>query len=147
MAQLVEELFVAAFDNEALRQRNDQAAFDVPGGRMVMTTDGYVIHPLFFPGGDIGSLAVHGTVNDVAMAGARPLYLSAGFIIEEGFALADLKRIVDSMARAAKDAGVPVVTGDTKVVERGAADRLFLNTAGIGVVPAGVAGVAGALGS
>jgi hydrogenase expression/formation protein HypE len=143
MQQLVEELFVAAFDNEALNQRNDQAAFDVPpemlkGGRMVMTTDGYVISPLFFPGGDIGSLAVHGTVNDVAMAGAKPLSLSAGFIIEEGFPLADLKRIVDSMARASRDAGVPVVTGDTKVVEKGKGDGIFITTAGIGIVPAGV---------
>jgi hydrogenase expression/formation protein HypE len=138
MAQLVDELFVAAFDNEALNRRNDQAAFAVPGGRMVMTTDGYVISPLFFPGGDIGSLAVHGTVNDVAMAGARPLYLSAGFIIEEGFPLADLKRIVESMARASKDAGVPVVTGDTKVVEKGKGDGIFITTAGIGMVPPGV---------
>lgn len=138
MAQLVEELFVAAFDNEALNQRNDQAAFDVPGGRMVMTTDGYVISPLFFPGGDIGSLAVHGTVNDVAMAGAKPISLSAGFIIEEGFPLADLKKIVDSMARASKDAGVPVVTGDTKVVEKGKGDGIFITTAGIGIVPPGV---------
>ena len=138
MAQLVDEIFVAAFDNEALRQKNDQAAFDVPGGRMVMTTDGYVIHPLFFPGGDIGSLAVHGTINDVAMAGARPLYLSAGFIVEEGFPLADLKRIAVSMARASKEAGVPVVTGDTKVVERGKGDGVFITTAGIGLVPPGV---------
>jgi hydrogenase expression/formation protein HypE len=138
MAQLVEDMFVAAFDNDVLRQRNDQAAFDVPGGRMVMTTDGYVISPLFFPGGDIGSLAVHGTVNDVAMAGARPLYLSAGFIIEEGFPLADLQRIVNSMAQASKDAGVPVVTGDTKVVEKGKGDGVFITTAGIGIVPPGV---------
>jgi hydrogenase expression/formation protein HypE len=143
MAQLVEEMFVAAFDNEALNRRNDQGAFDVPpqllqGGRMVMSTDGHVISPLFFPGGDIGSLAVHGTVNDVAMAGARPIGLSAGFIIEEGFPLADLKRIVDSMARAAKEAGVPVVTGDTKVVEKGKGDGVFITTAGIGVVPPGV---------
>ncbi|MEW5729816.1 MAG: hydrogenase expression/formation protein HypE, partial [Pseudomonadota bacterium] len=138
MAQLVDELFVAAFDNEQLNQRNDQAAFDISGGRMVMTTDGYVIHPLFFPGGDIGSLAVHGTVNDVAMAGAKPLYLSAGFIIEEGFPLYDLKRIVESMAKASRLAGVPVVTGDTKVVERGKGDGVFITTAGIGVVPPGV---------
>ena len=138
MAQLVDELFVAAFDNDALRQRNDQAAFDVPGGRMVMTTDGYVISPLFFPGGDIGSLSVHGTVNDVAMAGAVPLSLSAGFIIEEGFPLADLKRVVDSMAKASKEAGVPVVTGDTKVVEKGKGDGIFITTAGIGMVPPGV---------
>lgn len=143
MAQLVDELFVAAFDNEALNQRNDQAAFEVPpellrGGRMVMTTDGYVISPLFFPGGDIGSLAVHGTVNDVAMAGARPISLSAGFIIEEGFPLSDLKRIVESMAKASRDAGVPVVTGDTKVVEKGKGDGIFITTAGIGMVPPGV---------
>jgi hydrogenase expression/formation protein HypE len=138
MAQLVDDIFVAAFDNEALNRRNDQAAFDVAGGRMVMTTDGYVIHPLFFPGGDIGSLAVHGTVNDVAMAGAVPLSLSAGFIIEEGFPLADLQRIAQSMAQASREAGVPVVTGDTKVVERGKADGVFITTAGIGMVPAGV---------
>ena len=138
MAQLVEEVFVAAFDNEALRQGNDQAAFPVEAGRMVMSTDGYVIHPLFFPGGDIGSLAVHGTINDVAMAGARPLTLSAGFIIEEGFPLADLRRIAQSMARASRQAGVPVVTGDTKVVERGKGDGVFITTAGIGLVPPGV---------
>ena len=138
MAQLVEEMFIKAFDNEALNQRNDQAAFTVPAGRMVMTTDGYVISPLFFPGGDIGSLAVHGTVNDVAMAGAVPLSLSAGFIIEEGFPLADLQRIVLSMAQASREAGVPVVTGDTKVVEKGKGDGLFITTAGIGMVPAGV---------
>ncbi|WP_142848334.1 hydrogenase expression/formation protein HypE [Telmatospirillum sp. J64-1] len=139
MAQLVEEMFLAAFDNDLLRQGNDQAAFAVPPGRMVMSTDSYVISPLFFPGGDIGSLAVHGTINDVAMAGARPLYLSAGFIIEEGFALADLARIVQSMAKASKEAGVPVVTGDTKVVERGKGDGVFINTAGIGVLPEGMA--------
>jgi hydrogenase expression/formation protein HypE len=139
MAQLVEELFLAAFDNEFLAQHNDQAMFPAPGGgRMVMTTDGYVISPLFFPGGDIGSLSVHGTVNDVAMAGAKPIALSASFILEEGLPLADLKRIVDSMARASKDAGVPVVTGDTKVVEKGKADGVFISTAGIGVVPEGV---------
>ncbi|MDR3515876.1 MAG: hydrogenase expression/formation protein HypE [Azospirillaceae bacterium] len=137
-AQLVEELFGAAFDNPLLAQRNDQAAFDVAAGRMVMSTDSFVVSPLFFPGGDIGSLAVHGTVNDVAMAGAVPLYLSAAFILEEGFALADLKRIVDSMAAAARDAGVTIVTGDTKVVERGKGDGVFINTTGIGRVPAGV---------
>ena len=99
-----------------------------------MTTDGYVISPLFFPGGDIGSLAVHGTINDVAMAGARPLYLSACFIIEEGFPLADLQRIVQSMAAGRRDAGVPVVTGDTKVVEKGKGDGVFISTTGIGLV-------------
>lgn len=138
MAQLVEELFVAAFDNELLRPLNDQACFAPPPGRLVMATDSHVVTPLFFPGGDIGSLSVHGTINDVAMAGARPLYLSAGFILEEGFPLADLQRIVASMAAAARAAGVPIVTGDTKVVERGKADGVFINTTGIGVVPAGV---------
>ena len=113
MAQLIQELFVKHFDNDLLRQANDQAAFEVGGGRMVMSTDGHVISPLFFPGGDIGSLSVHGTINDVAMSGARPLYLSAGFILEEGFPLADLERIVASMAAAAREAAVPVVTGDT----------------------------------
>jgi hydrogenase expression/formation protein HypE len=138
MAQLIEELFVRHFDNDLLRQGNDQAVFDVPAGRLVMSTDGHVISPLFFPGGDIGSLSVHGTLNDVATAGAQPLYLSAGFILEEGFPLADLERIVASMGRAAKLAGVPVVTGDTKVVERGKGDGLFITTTGVGVVPSGV---------
>ena len=138
MAQLIDELFLAAFDNEWLRQANDQAAFAVPGGRMVMATDSHVVSPLFFPGGDIGCLSVHGTVNDVAMAGARPLYLAAGFILEEGFPLADLKRIVLSMAAAAKDAGVPVVTGDTKVVEQGKGDGVFITTTGVGVVAPGI---------
>ncbi len=138
MAQLVDELFVRHFDNELLDQGNDQALFDVRGGRMVMSVDGHVISPLFFPGGDIGSLAVHGTVNDVAMSGARPLYLSAGFILEEGFPLSDLERIVASMAEASRNAGVPVVTGDTKVVERGKGDGVFITTTGIGVVPDGV---------
>jgi hydrogenase expression/formation protein HypE len=138
MAQLIDELFVTNLDNELLRQANDQAAFDVPAGRMVMSTDGHVISPLFFPGGDIGSLSVHGTVNDVAMSGAKPLYLAAGFILEEGFPLADLKRIVESMAAAANKAGVPVVTGDTKVVEKGKGDGVFITTTGVGMVPAGV---------
>jgi hydrogenase expression/formation protein HypE len=138
MAQLIDELFLRAFDNEWLRQANDQAAFSVPPGRLVMATDSHVVSPLFFPGGDIGCLSVHGTINDVAMAGAVPLYLAAGFILEEGFALADLKRIVDSMAAAAKDAGVPVVTGDTKVVEKGKGDGVFITTTGVGVVPEGV---------
>ena len=138
MAQLVDELFFTAFANPLLEQRNDQAMFEVSAGRMVMTTDSYVVSPLFFPGGDIGSLAVHGTVNDIAMAGAKPLYLTAGFIIEEGFPLSDLNRIVSSMAAAARTAGVAIVTGDTKVVERGKGDDVFINTTGIGVVPPGV---------
>lgn len=138
-AQLVAELFGTAFDNPWLAQRNDQALFDTPrAGRMVMTTDSFVVSPLFFPGGNIGSLAVHGTVNDIAMAGATPLYLSTGFILEEGFPLADLARIVAAMAAAAVEAGVAVVTGDTKVVERGKGDGVFINTTGIGVVPDGV---------
>ena len=142
-AQLIEELFLAAFDNEFLRQGDDGAvlalpAFDPTEGRLVMATDGHVISPLFFPGGDIGCLSVHGTVNDVAMAGARPLCLTSGFILEEGFPLADLRRIVHSMAAAAREAGVPVVTGDTKVVEQGKGDGVFINTTGIGVVAEGV---------
>src|SRR5450759_5092028 len=128
MQQLIEEIFRPAFDNPMLARGDDQAAFEVVGGRMVMSTDSFVVSPLFFPGGDIGSLAVHGTVNDVAMSGARPLYLSAGFIIEEGFPLADLERIARSMGEAARAAEVAVVTGDTKVVERGKADGLFINT-------------------
>lgn len=138
MAQLIDELFVKHLDNELLRQGNDQAAFDTAAGRMVISTDGHVISPLFFPGGNIGSLAVHGTVNDVAMAGAVPRYLSAGFIIEEGFPLADLDRIVRSMAAAAETAGVAVVTGDSKVVERGKGDGVFITTTGVGIVPEGV---------
>ncbi|MER2528912.1 MAG: hydrogenase expression/formation protein HypE [Candidatus Competibacter denitrificans] len=138
MAQLIEELFLAAFDNEWLRTQDDCAQFTVPTGRLVMATDSHVVSPLFFPGGDIGCLSVHGTINDVAMAGARPLYLAASFILEEGFPLADLKRIVESMAHAARQAGVAIVTGDTKVVERGKGDGVFITTTGIGIVAAGV---------
>lgn len=137
-AQLIEELFGAAFDNEWLRRMDDQAAFEPPPGRLVLTTDSFVVTPLFFPGGDIGCLAVHGTINDIAMAGARPLYLSASFILEEGFPLADLRRIVHSMAVAARAAGVPIITGDTKVVERGKGDGVFITTTGVGSVPPGV---------
>lgn len=137
-AQLVRELFVRAFDNDYLRQGNDGALLPVPAGhRLVLATDVHVISPLFFPGGDIGSLSVHGTVNDVAMLGATPLYLSASFVLEEGFALADLQRIVHSMAGAARACAVPVVTGDTKVVERGKGDGVFISTTGVGVVPLG----------
>ncbi|WP_092783115.1 hydrogenase expression/formation protein HypE [Rhodospira trueperi] len=134
MAQLIREVFVAAFDTESLRAGDDFARLSVPPGRLVMTTDGYVITPRVFPGGDIGSMAVHGTVNDVAMSGARVLYLTAGFIIEEGLPLADLAAVADSMARAAREAGVAIVTGDTKVVERGGCDGLFITTAGVGVL-------------
>lgn len=138
-AQLIEELFVKAFDNAYLRQGNDGAALEIPAGhRLVLATDAHVVSPLFFPGGDVGALSVHGTINDVAMCGARPLYLTASFILEEGFPLAELKRIVDSMAAAAREAGVPVVTGDTKVVEKGKGDGVFISTTGLGVVPHGV---------
>jgi hydrogenase expression/formation protein HypE len=137
-AQLIDEIFRPAFDNAALDRGNDQAAFDVEAGRMVMSTDSFVIWPLVFPGGDIGSLAVHGTINDVAMAGARPLCLSAAYIIEEGFPLAQLQTIALSMGRAARAAGVSVVTGDTKVVERGKADGVFICTTGLGLAPAGL---------
>jgi hydrogenase expression/formation protein HypE len=138
MGQLIEGIFHKAFDNEWLRAGNDQSAFSVPAGRMVMTTDAYVVSPLFFPGGNIGSLAVHGTINDIAMAGAMPLYLSASFIIEEGFPFADLERIAESMGEASREAGVPIITGDTKVVERGKADGVFISTAGVGMVPEGL---------
>ena len=138
MAQLVEQLFAAAFDNPWLNQRNDQALLPRPEGRIVMSTDSHVVSPLFFPGGDIGCLSVHGTINDVAMSGAVPLYLAAGFILEEGYPLADLKRIVDSMAAASREAGVPIVTGDTKVVEAGKGDGVFITTTGVGVVPEGL---------
>jgi hydrogenase expression/formation protein HypE len=139
MAELIADLFHRHLKNPILDQGHDAAVFDVPPGRLVMSTDAHVISPLFFPGGDIGSLSIHGTLNDVAMAGARPLSLTAGFILEEGFPLADLERIVMSMARAAREAGVPVVSGDTKVVERGKGDGVFITTAGVGVLPEGVA--------
>jgi hydrogenase expression/formation protein HypE len=138
MAQLIDELFAKSLANPWLEQGNDQACLDLPAGRVAMTTDSYVISPLFFPGGDIGSLAVHGTINDIAMSGARPLHLSAGFIIEAGYPLRGLKQIVESMAVAARAAEVTVVTGDTKVVERGKADGVFINTTGIGVIPEGL---------
>ncbi len=138
MARLIADVFHAAFDNDFLRAGNDQSAFDVAAGRMVMTTDGYVVSPLFFPGGDIGDLAVNGTINDIAMAGARPLYMSASFILEEGFPLADLQRIAVSMGAASRAARVPIITGDTKVVERGKADGVFISTACVGVAPVGL---------
>ena len=131
---LVEALFLDAFRNPALERLEDQAVFPAAGGRLALTTDSYVVSPLFFPGGDIGELAVNGTVNDLAMSGARPLHLSAGFILEEGFPVADLERIVETMASAAAAAGVQIVTGDTKVVQRGKADGCYINTAGVGVL-------------
>ncbi len=138
MAQLIDELFAAHFANEWLAQGNDGAVIEAPPGRMVVSTDSHVVSPLFFPGGDIGCLSVHGTLNDVAVSGARPLYLAASFILEEGFPLADLKRIVESMAAASREARVPIVTGDTKVVEQGKGDGVFITTTGFGVVPPGV---------
>lgn len=137
-ASLIEELFVRHLDNELLRQANDASSFDIAAGRMVISTDAHVVSPLFFPGGDIGSLSVHGTINDVATSGASPLYLSASFILEEGFALAELEKIIISMAKASRLAGVPVVTGDTKVVEFGKGDGVFITTTGIGIIPEGV---------
>ena len=139
-AQLIEELFARAFENPALREGNDGAVLPAPppGHRLVMATDAHVISPLFFPGGDIGALSVHGTVNDVAMMGAQPLYLAASFILEEGYPLADLKRLVDSMAAAAREAGVAIVTGDTKVVEQGKGDGVFISTTGVGWLPPGL---------
>ncbi|WP_291994381.1 hydrogenase expression/formation protein HypE [Candidatus Accumulibacter sp. ACC003] len=137
MAQLIDELFARRLGNSYLRQGNDGAVMPMPPGRLVMSTDGHVVSPLFFPGGDIGCLSVNGTINDVAVLGATPLYLAAGFILEEGFPLADLARIVDSMASAASAAGVPVVTGDTKVVQKGAGDGVYITTTGVGVVADG----------
>lgn len=135
---LVEGLFLDYFRNPILEEMEDQAVFEVGGGgrpaRLAFTTDTYVVSPIFFPGGDIGRLAVAGTVNDLAMSGARPLYLSAGFVLEEGFPVADLRRILESMRATAEEAGVRIVTGDTKVVGRGSADRIFVNTAGVGVL-------------
>lgn len=133
-AELIENIFLPAFSNPLLATLNDQATFAVDGAKLAFTTDSFVVKPLFFPGGDIGQLAVNGTVNDLAMGGAKPLYLSASFVLEEGLPIADLKRIVASMANAVRTAGVQIVTGDTKVVERGHGDGVYINTSGIGVV-------------
>lgn len=143
MQQLLESLFLPLFDNPALNAREDQArlplcSFNQQGDRLAFTTDSYVIDPLFFPGGNIGKLAVCGTANDLAVSGAHPRYLSCGFILEEGLPLRDLEQIVQSMAQTAREAGIQIVTGDTKVVQRGAADKLFINTAGIGAIPADI---------
>lgn len=144
MHELVEGLFLEYLGNPLLEQLEDQAVFEIAQAdagstsknppRLAYTTDSYVVDPIFFPGGDIGKLAINGTVNDIAMSGARPLYLSAAFILEEGFPIEDLRRILASMRDAAREAGVCVVTGDTKVVQRGSADKIFINTSGIGVV-------------
>ncbi len=136
--ELIQHLFLPAFDDVHLRDLADAAAVELPPGRVAMSTDSFVVRPLFFPGGDIGELAVNGTVNDVAMRGATPRYLSVAFILEEGLPLATLARIVASMAEAAKRAGVGLVTGDTKVVDKGHGDGVYVNTTGIGVIPDGV---------
>lgn len=131
---LIEDVFAAAFKNDLLAPLNDQAIFSLPPGRLAFTTDSYVVNPIFFPGGDIGKLSVCGTINDLAVGGADPAYLSASFIIEEGMEMDELSEIVRSMAEAASASGVSIVTGDTKVVERGKGDRVFITTTGIGVV-------------
>src|SRR6202030_4325378 len=136
--QLIQEILLPQFRNELLGVQHDGAVFAVNGARLAFSTDSYVVNPIFFPGGDIGKLAVHGTVNDLAMCGARPLYLSVGFILEEGTAMEDFWRVVQSMREAASAAGVILVTGDTKVVDRGKADKIFINTSGIGAIPEGI---------
>jgi hydrogenase expression/formation protein HypE len=137
-AELIEKVFVSRFANPTLERMNDSALLEIGGARLAFTTDAFVVTPIFFPGGDIGSLAVNGTVNDLAMAGAKPLYLSAAFILEEGLLASDLTRVVDSMQAAASRAGVQLVTGDTKVVNRGKGDQVFITTTGIGQVAADV---------
>src|ERR1700679_1205952 len=133
-ADLIDQIFLPAFRNPILDKLDDQAVVTIGGARLAFTTDSFVVTPIFFPGGDIGRLAVHGTVNDLAMSGARPLYLSAAFILEEGLAVDDLRRVVESMRGAAAQAGVQFVTGDTKVVNRGKGDQIFITTTGIGVI-------------
>lgn len=133
-AELIEKVFVSRFRNATLERMDDQAVLEISGARLAFTTDSFVVTPIFFPGGDIGALAINGTVNDLAVGGARPLYLSAAFILEEGLPTAELARVVDSMAAAAQNAGVQLVTGDTKVVNRGKGDKVFITTTGIGLV-------------
>jgi hydrogenase expression/formation protein HypE len=137
-SELIEKVFLPAFKNPTLDKLDDQAVLTIHGTRLAFTTDSFVVTPIFFPGGDIGRLAVHGTVNDLAMSGARPLYIAAAFILEEGLPAVDLKRVVESMRAAAEEAGVQVVTGDTKVVNRGKGDQIFITTTGIGVIEDGL---------
>lgn len=137
-AELTRDIFLPFFRSPILGRLDDQAVVEVNGSRLAFTTDSFVVKPLFFPGGDIGSLAVHGTVNDLAMGGAKPLFLSCAFILEEGLPMSTLRRVAESMSRAADAAGIEIVTGDTKVVEKGSGDGLFVNTAGIGLIPVGV---------
>ena len=143
MRDLIDDVFVSAFDNPAMGEMEDQARISLEGlqakgDRLAFTTDSFVVDPLFFPGGDIGKLAIYGTVNDLAVGGAKPLYLTCSMIIEEGLEITTLREVVDSMRAAAELSGVSIVTGDTKVVQRGACDKLFINTAGVGVIPEGV---------
>lgn len=150
MRDLIDDIFVTTFDNPLLSQLEDQACFSLQtllqqGDRLALTTDSYVVTPLFFPGSNIGELAVNGTVNDLAVSGAKPLYLTCSVILEEGFPIAELRQIAQSMKAAADEAGVQIVTGDTKVVHRGAADRLFINTAGVGIIRPGLSISAGHL--
>ncbi|VAW04844.1 [NiFe] hydrogenase metallocenter assembly protein HypE, partial [hydrothermal vent metagenome] len=137
-SELIEHLFLPAFGGNRLAELADAALIDLPPGRVAVSTDSFVVRPLFFPGGNIGELAINGTVNDVAMRGARPMFITVGFILEEGLPLGDLGMVAESMATAAKRAGVEIVTGDTKVVDRGHGDGIYINTTGIGVVPNGV---------
>jgi hydrogenase expression/formation protein HypE len=137
-SKLIRDIFLSRLDNKYLRTLDDSAVFDFHGSRLAMTTDSYVVQPIFFPGGDIGSLSIHGTVNDLSMQGADPIYLTLGMIIEEGFPVDDLKRIVDSISKASREASVKVIAGDTKVVPRGQADGIFINTAGLGILRNGI---------
>ncbi|HEA46947.1 hypothetical protein LCGC14_2342090 [marine sediment metagenome] len=136
--KLIEEIFLPPFKNPILKVLDDSAVFKIEKGRMAFSTDSYVVNPIFFPGGDIGKLAICGTVNDLAMSGAKPLYLSASLIIEEGFLLKDLKRIITSMKEASEEAGIKIVAGDTKVVNKGSADKIFITTTGIGIIEEGI---------
>ena len=136
--ELIEEILLTRLDNEFLRKLDDSAVVDLSGTRLAVTTDSYVVDPIFFPGGDIGSLSVHGTVNDLSMQGAKPLYLCLALIMEEGLLMDDLKRILDSVARATLEAGVRIIAGDTKVVPKGHMDKIFINTSGVGIIPRGV---------
>lgn len=137
-SDLIKDIFVDTFNNNYLSTMEDQARFDMPEGRLALTTDSYVVSPLFFKGGDIGKLAITGTVNDLAMSGAKPLYLTCGLILEEGLSIETLDKIIKSMQKTAQEAGVKIVCGDTKVVEKGSADQIFINTAGVGVIAKGI---------
>ena len=136
--QLISKLFYSQFDNEFLNQQHDSAVFNIDKSRLAFTTDSYVVQPIFFPGGNIGELAINGTVNDLIVSGAIPIYISVGFIIEEGLLIEDLWKIVLSMKEAARKAGVKIVTGDTKVVDKGKGDKIFINTSGIGLIKEGI---------